>query len=112
MDESQLTFEDDADDYFELYDNENVVIILPYDGDMDDRVLEEMKPRFVIMYEPNPAFTRRVEVQSVLVWSDYRYIERLIQIDISKSTSCTMKIRLKNNDIYPLCERKRTLLLD
>jgi DNA excision repair protein ERCC-4 len=65
VDESQLTFEDDAGDYFELYDNENVVVILPYDGDMDDRVLEEMKPRFVIMYEPNPAFIRRVEVQSL-----------------------------------------------
>ena len=62
VDESQITFEDDADDYFELYDNENIVVVLPYNGDMDDRVLEEMKPRFVIMYEPNPAFTRRVEV--------------------------------------------------
>jgi hypothetical protein len=35
---------------------------MPYDGDMDDRVLEEMRPRFVVMYEPNPSFIRRVEV--------------------------------------------------
>lgn len=61
-DESQLTFEDNEDDYFELYENDNVVVVLPYDGDMDDRVLEEMRPRFIIMYEPNPSFTRRVEV--------------------------------------------------
>ena len=67
MDESQVTFEDNADDYFELYDNENVVVILPYDGDMDDRVLEEMKPRFVVMYEPNPAFIRRVEVSPPII---------------------------------------------
>jgi DNA excision repair protein ERCC-4 len=70
VDESQLVFEDNADDYFELYDNENVVLILPYDGDMDDRVLEEMKPRFVVMYEPNPAFTRRVEVFIFLIYSN------------------------------------------
>jgi DNA excision repair protein ERCC-4 len=62
LDESQLTFEDDFEDFFELYDNDNVVVVLPYDGDMDDRILEEMRPRFVIMYEPNPAFIRRVEV--------------------------------------------------
>jgi DNA excision repair protein ERCC-4 len=62
IDESQLTFEDDADDYFELYDNDDVVVVIPYDGDMDDRVLDEMKPRFVVMYEPNPSFIRRVEV--------------------------------------------------
>lgn len=63
MDEYPLTFEDDADDYFELYDNEDLVVVMPYDGDMDDRVLEEMRPRFVVMYEPNPSFIRRVEVQ-------------------------------------------------
>jgi DNA excision repair protein ERCC-4 len=62
LDESQLTFEDNAEDYFELYDNENLVPVIPYDGDMDDRVLEEIKPRYVVMYEPNPAFIRRVEV--------------------------------------------------
>jgi DNA excision repair protein ERCC-4 len=62
VDESQLTIEENADDYFELYDNEDLVLVLPYDGDMDDRVLEEMRPRFVVMYEPNPSFIRRVEV--------------------------------------------------
>jgi hypothetical protein len=65
IDESQIIFEDNADDYFELYDNEDIITILPYDGDMDDRVLEEMRPRFVVMYEPNPSFIRRVEVSSV-----------------------------------------------
>jgi DNA excision repair protein ERCC-4 len=57
-----MTFDDNADDYFELYDNEDLVLVLPYDGDIDDRVLEEMRPRFVVMYEPNPSFVRRVEV--------------------------------------------------
>jgi DNA excision repair protein ERCC-4 len=66
IEESEMTFEQ-ADDYFELYDNENLVLILPYDGDMDDRVLEEIRPRFVIMYEPNPSFIRRVEVGSASV---------------------------------------------
>jgi hypothetical protein len=27
----------------------DLVIIHPYDGDMDERVLEEVKPRYVIM---------------------------------------------------------------
>ena len=53
-----------------MYDNEDAVIILPYDGDMDDRVLEEMRPRFVVMYEPNPSFIRRVEVYPLRISSD------------------------------------------
>ena len=107
MDESQVTFEDNADDYFELYDNENLIVILPYDGDMDDRVLEEMKPRFVVMYEPNPAFIRRVEVSLPLLFLS-RYIEHPIQPVISKLIFYTTPIPSKNNGISQPYEKKKT----
>jgi DNA excision repair protein ERCC-4 len=29
---------------------------------MDDRLLTDLRPHYLIMYEPNPAFIRRVEV--------------------------------------------------
>jgi DNA excision repair protein ERCC-4 len=53
---------DDMDDYYSLYDMSDLVLIHPYDGDMDDHLLEEVKPRYVIMYEPDAAFIRRIEV--------------------------------------------------
>lgn len=53
---------DDMEDYFELYEMQELVVIHPYDGDMDEHVLEEVRPRYVIMYEPDAAFIRRVEV--------------------------------------------------
>ncbi|CAO1598880.1 DNA repair protein RAD16 [Xanthoria calcicola] len=53
---------DDMEDYFELYDMNDLLVIHPYDGDMDEHVLEEVRPRYVIMYEPDAAFIRRVEV--------------------------------------------------
>lgn len=53
---------EDMDDYYELYDMKDLVLIHPYDGDMDDHLLEEIKPRYVIMYEPDAAFIRRIEV--------------------------------------------------
>lgn len=53
---------DDMDDYYELYDMKDLVVVHPYDGDMDDHLLEEVKPRYVIMYEPDAAFIRRIEV--------------------------------------------------
>lgn len=52
---------DDMDDYYELYDMRELVLVHPYDGDMDDHLLEEVKPRYVIMYEPDAAFIRRIE---------------------------------------------------
>lgn len=53
---------ENMEDYFELYEMQDLVVVHPYDGDMDEHVLEEVRPRHVIMYEPDAAFIRRVEV--------------------------------------------------
>lgn len=53
---------DDMDDFFQLYEMQDLVVVHPYDGDMDEHILEEIKPRYIIMYEPDAAFVRRVEV--------------------------------------------------
>jgi DNA excision repair protein ERCC-4 len=56
---------EDSEDYYELYEMNNLVVIHPYDGDMDERLLDELRPRYVIMYEPDPAFIRRIEVMCI-----------------------------------------------
>ncbi|KAL4757973.1 ssDNA endodeoxyribonuclease RAD1 [Aspergillus foveolatus] len=53
---------EDMGDFYELYDMNDLVMIHPFDGDMDEHILEEVRPRYIIMYEPDPAFIRRVEV--------------------------------------------------
>lgn len=52
----------DMDDSYELYKMNELLVVHAYEGDMDEHVLEEVKPRYVIMYEPDAAFIRRVEV--------------------------------------------------
>lgn len=53
---------DDMEDFYKLYEMNDLVVIHAYDGDMDEHVLEEVKPRYVIMYEPDASFIRRIEV--------------------------------------------------
>ncbi|KAK0387945.1 hypothetical protein NLU13_4189 [Sarocladium strictum] len=53
---------DDMEDYFQLYEMQDLVVIHAYEGDEDEHILEELKPRYIIMYEPDAAFIRRVEV--------------------------------------------------
>ncbi|KIW09588.1 uncharacterized protein PV09_00459 [Verruconis gallopava] len=53
---------EEMEDYYELYDLDNLLVVHPYDGDMDEHVLEEVRPRYIIMYEPDAAFIRHVEV--------------------------------------------------
>ncbi|KAF2635044.1 DNA repair endonuclease XPF [Massarina eburnea CBS 473.64] len=52
----------DMDSYYSLFDMDSLLIIHPYSGDLDEHILEETKPRYIIMYEPDAAFIRRVEV--------------------------------------------------
>ena len=53
---------DNMEDFFELFELNDLLIVHPYDGDMDEHILEELKPRYIIMYEPDASFIRRVEV--------------------------------------------------
>lgn len=53
---------DDMEDYYELFNMNDIIVVHPYDGDLDEHILEETKPRYIIMYEPDAAFIRRIEV--------------------------------------------------
>ncbi|UZJ52102.1 hypothetical protein CBS101457_001422 [Exobasidium rhododendri] len=55
---TQVEFES----YFGLLSMEDLIVVRPYSGDDDDKNLQELRPRFIIMYDPEPAFVRRVEV--------------------------------------------------
>ncbi|KAK4965579.1 DNA repair protein RAD16 [Elasticomyces elasticus] len=52
------------EDFYELLEFNELVVVHPYDrdGDGDEHLLDEVRPRYVIMYEPDAAFVRRVEV--------------------------------------------------
>lgn len=53
---------DDMEDFFQMYEMQDLVVVHAYEGDQDEHILEEIKPRYIIMYEPDAAFIRRVEV--------------------------------------------------
>lgn len=53
-------------DYFGLIDLDHVVIVQSYHGDDDDNMLQELRPRYVVMYEPNAEFVRQVELYRAL----------------------------------------------
>lgn len=52
----------DFDEHYGLITPPETVLIRPYSDDSDDRMLDEIKPRFIVMFEPCMEFVRRVEV--------------------------------------------------
>ncbi|KAI0763850.1 hypothetical protein BD413DRAFT_698917 [Trametes elegans] len=57
-----FTMDDDFDAHYGLLAPEQTVLVRAYSDDTDDQVLQEIKPRFIVMYEPNLEFIRRIEV--------------------------------------------------
>ncbi|KAJ5376879.1 DNA repair protein [Penicillium cosmopolitanum] len=39
----------DIEDYYELYDMDDLIMIHPYDEEMDSQILEEVRPRYIII---------------------------------------------------------------
>lgn len=62
---------EDFDAEYGLLDPGDTVIIRPYGGEDDDILLQELRPRFVVCYEPNLAFIRRLEVS----FHDLAYVD-------------------------------------
>lgn len=47
---------------FEEIPNNSLVTIQCYDNDTNEQTLQDTQPRFIIMFDPNPAFVRQIEV--------------------------------------------------
>ena len=41
---------------------EETVVVRAYSDDSDDRILTELQPKFIVMFEPSMEFARRIEV--------------------------------------------------
>lgn len=53
---------DDILPTFEEISMNSLVTIQCYDSDINEQTLQDTQPRFIIMFDPNPAFVRQIEV--------------------------------------------------
>ncbi|KAL6299457.1 hypothetical protein BKA93DRAFT_819892 [Sparassis latifolia] len=57
-----IDFDSDFDVNYGLVEPQQTVLVRAYSDDSDDQVLSEIKPRFIVMFEPNLEFIRRIEI--------------------------------------------------
>ncbi|RKP08935.1 hypothetical protein THASP1DRAFT_14944 [Thamnocephalis sphaerospora] len=58
--------EERADNEFGLLDEDSTVMIRAYAGSSDARLLEDLRPLHIIIYEPDPTFVRQIELYRAL----------------------------------------------
>lgn len=66
--------DDDILPSFREIDNNSLITIQCYEDDTNEQTLQDTEPRFIIMFDPNPAFVRQIEV--------YRAMHPSIQIRV------------------------------
>lgn len=65
--------ESEFDANYGLLAPQQTVLVRAYTDDTDDQVLAEIQPKFVVMFEPNMEFIRRIEVSgNVYIWKSRR----------------------------------------
>ncbi len=64
-----LLTQDEFESSYGLLPSEQTIIVRAYSDDTDDRMLAEIQPRFIVMFEPSVEFVRRVEVRNFLIFS-------------------------------------------
>ena len=52
----------DYDMHYGLLAPSQTIVVRAYTDDTDDQILAELQPRFIVMFEPNLDFVRRIEV--------------------------------------------------
>jgi hypothetical protein len=57
-----LSLDEGFDVNYGLVQPEETVIVRAYSDDSDDMMLVELRPRFVVMFDPSLEFLRRIEV--------------------------------------------------
>jgi DNA excision repair protein ERCC-4 len=50
------------DSFYGLLAPQQTVLVRSYSDDADDRLLAEIRPRFIVLFEPSLDFVRRIEV--------------------------------------------------
>lgn len=54
--------EESFEAYFGILSMENLVVIRTYKAEEDDKVLHELKPRYIVLFDPSVGFIRQIEV--------------------------------------------------
>ena len=54
-------FEDEFNQHYGLLVPEQTVLVRAFSDDSDDRMLAEIRPKFIVMFEPSMEFVRRIE---------------------------------------------------
>jgi hypothetical protein len=108
VDVFEFEFSDDFDEHYGLLAPKTTVLVRAYLDDGDDQVLAEIRPSFVVMFEPNEDFIRRIEVSAVFL-SHHRRRHRLAFKKVFRCLNPGIGVRVYHMLYKDSCEEHKLL---
>ena len=102
---------DEVEDYFGFVDMDQVVVVHSYCGDDDDALLSELRPRYVIMYDPNSRFVRQVEMYRALHGAPGLRIYFLLYTDSVEEQRYLSMLRREKDAFEKLIRQKANMAI-
>ncbi len=97
---------------FRNSDRNNQIIVKPYNIELDDSFLEEIMPSYIIMFEPNTAFIRRVEVYQSIYNNIYSKTYFMYYGNSTEEQKYLTSVRREKDSFTRLIKEKATIPLD
>lgn len=100
-----LEFATEFDTHYGLLPPAQTLLVRAYSDDTDDWMLDEIKPRFIVMFEPCMEFVRRVEVMLI------DFVEYLLTtaIQVYKCSNPGLPVRVYHMVYANSCEEHKYL---
>ncbi|KAH8834013.1 hypothetical protein DL96DRAFT_1521655 [Flagelloscypha sp. PMI_526] len=116
---SEITLDDlDSIQFMEQFDTSyglltpsESVIVRVYSDDSDDLLLAQLKPRFLIMYEPNMDFVRRIEVYRSTHPGYGIRVYHMVYSDSCEEHKYLAGVRKEKDSFEALIKEKATMVL-
>ncbi|KAF9489165.1 hypothetical protein BDN71DRAFT_1491012 [Pleurotus eryngii] len=101
----------DFDTNYGLLTPEETVVVRPYSDDGDDSILAEMRPKFIVMFEPNMDFIRRIEVYKSSNPGLAVRVYHMVYGDSCEEHKYLVGIRKEKESFERLIKERATMLL-
>ncbi|KAH3672908.1 hypothetical protein WICMUC_003995 [Wickerhamomyces mucosus] len=96
-------------DNYEFIEKENQIIIESYNSDTDDSVLQELSPSFIIMYDADLSFIRRVEIFQAINVDNPSKVYFMYYGDSIEEQRHLLSIRKEKDSFTRLIREKSTM---
>jgi DNA excision repair protein ERCC-4 len=103
---SLFNIEEEFDMNYGVVEPPQTILVRAYSDDSDDSMLTELRPRFIIMFDPSLEFIRRVEVGFLIL--SHRVVLKWAQV--YRSSSPGLPVRMYFLMYQACCEEHKFLL--